>query len=87
MAGLGWLYPKRNIVYIALLLLHRFAVTHSVEGVIAPDYEDQAIMILMARLSPAILQEGCDFCESFTDMWEWLNERHEKRSSKLNMAH
>ena len=33
----------------------------SVEGVVAPDYEDQAIMILAARLSPAILQEGREF--------------------------
>ena len=66
--------------------LIRFYGAMSMEGVIAPDYEDQAI-ILTARLSPAILQEGRDFCESFTDMWKWLNERHEKSSSKLNVVH
>ena len=67
--------------------LIRFYGAMTVEGVVAPEFKDQAIMILAARLSPDILLEGRDFGESFTDMWKWLNERHEKRSVKVTNFH
>ena len=59
----------------------------TVDGVVAPEFEDQAIMILTARLSADFLLEGREFGETFTGMWKWLNDRHEKRSAKVTKFH
>lgn len=63
--------------------LIRFYGRMSVEGVVSPEYEDQAVMIVSARSSRLMLKERRAFSSSFYKLWTWLNERHAKRASKL----
>ena len=59
----------------------------SVEGVISPDYEGQALMILTARSCRPMLNKGRNFSDTFATLWNWLNERHAKRPGKLTSVH
>ena len=59
----------------------------TVDGVISSEYEDHTLMIVTARLSCPMLKEGRAFTSTFKGLWTWLNERYEKRSSKLIATH
>ena len=64
-------------------LMLRFYCAMAPEGVVSPEYEDQAMIILTARLSRSIQRECREHDEHFHGLWLGLCDTHAKRADKI----
>ena len=67
-------------------LAHPILWWHVSEGVVSPEYKEQALMIVNVRLTRLMLKEGRAYREYFSKLWTWLNELYAERSTKLIAA-
>ena len=60
----------------------RFFNALGTEGMVAPEIESHALMMSMARLSPAVLPECCEVDDTNYGMWLWLCDMHARHSAE-----
>ena len=61
----------------------RFFGAMTTKGGVPLDFQDHALMMFSAQLSPPILQECSEYDHTLSGLWLWLYDTHVKQNAEM----